>query len=68
MKIFVVGSGAREHALAWKLAGERGVAEVVSAPGNPGIASVARCISADAGDPAATRAVPGDDGRAGLQR
>ena len=52
MKILVVGSGAREHALAWKLAGERGVAEVVSAPGNPGIGAVARCVPADASDPA----------------
>jgi len=35
MKILVVGSGGREHALAWKLAQE---AEVICAPGNPGIA------------------------------
>jgi phosphoribosylamine--glycine ligase len=52
MKILVVGSGAREHALAWKLANERGVAHVVCAPGNPGMAAVARCLPADAADPA----------------
>jgi phosphoribosylamine---glycine ligase len=47
MKILVVGGGGREHALAWKLAGEPGVREVVCAPGNPGIAAVARCVAAD---------------------
>ena len=57
MKVFVVGSGAREHALAWKLASERGVAEVVCAPGNPGIASIARCLPVDAGDPEALVAI-----------
>jgi phosphoribosylamine--glycine ligase len=57
VKILVIGSGAREHALAWKLASERGVAAVVCAPGNPGIAAVARCVAADVGDPAALLAV-----------
>jgi phosphoribosylamine---glycine ligase len=51
MKILVVGSGAREHALVWKLAGEHAVSEVLCTPGNPGIADVARCIAADPGDP-----------------
>ena len=51
MRILVVGSGAREHALAWKLAGERGVAELLCAPGNAGIARLARCVPADTGDP-----------------
>jgi phosphoribosylamine--glycine ligase len=45
MKILVIGSGGREHALAWKLAAEPGVGEVVCAPGNPGIAQVARLAS-----------------------
>ena len=54
MKILVVGSGAREHAMAWKLAGERAVTEVLCAPGNPGIAAHARCLpGGEAGDPAA---------------
>jgi phosphoribosylamine--glycine ligase len=53
MKILVVGGGAREHALAWKLAGERTVTTVICAPGNPGIAASARCIPADIADPRA---------------
>lgn len=47
MKILLVGSGGREHALAWKLAQE---AEVIAAPGNPGIAKVARCAGVPPGD------------------
>jgi phosphoribosylamine--glycine ligase len=50
MKILVIGSGAREHALVWKLAAERGVSEVLCAPGNPGIAGVGRCIAGDVAD------------------
>jgi phosphoribosylamine---glycine ligase len=57
MKVLVVGGGAREHAFAWKLAGERGVGEVVCTPGNPGIASIARCVAGDCGDPAALLAL-----------
>src|SRR5712691_453714 len=50
MRVLVLGSGAREHALASRLAAERDVAEVLCAPGNPGIAHVARIASADLGD------------------
>jgi phosphoribosylamine---glycine ligase len=38
MRILVLGSGAREHALAWKLSHEPGVSHVICAPGNAGIA------------------------------
>src|SRR5262245_45615123 len=51
MKILVIGSGAREHALAWKLSREPGVDAVICAPGNPGIASAARCLPVDVGSP-----------------
>jgi phosphoribosylamine--glycine ligase len=51
MKILIVGSGGREHALAWKLARERGVEAVVCAPGNPGMVSVARLAPVDIGRP-----------------
>jgi phosphoribosylamine--glycine ligase len=44
MRILVIGGGAREHALAWKLSFEREVTEIVCAPGNPGIAQLARCV------------------------
>jgi phosphoribosylamine---glycine ligase len=50
MKILVVGSGGREHALAWKLAAEQGVADVVCAPGNAGIARTVRTAPVDAGN------------------
>jgi phosphoribosylamine--glycine ligase len=62
MKVLVVGAGAREHAFVWKLAGERGVAEVVCTPGNPGIAAVARCVLGDPGDPAALLALADREG------
>ena len=45
MKILVVGSGGREHALAWKLAQSERVEKVYCAPGNAGIASVAECVN-----------------------
>jgi phosphoribosylamine--glycine ligase len=57
MKVLVVGGGGREHALTWKLAAEPGVREVLCAPGNAGIAAVARLVGVDAGDSAALLAV-----------
>jgi phosphoribosylamine---glycine ligase len=50
MKVLVVGGGAREHALAWKFSRERVVSDVVCAPGNIGIAAVARLADVNPGD------------------
>jgi phosphoribosylamine--glycine ligase len=51
MRVLVVGGGAREHALVWKLAAERDAGEVICAPGNAGIARIARCVPIDPADP-----------------
>jgi phosphoribosylamine--glycine ligase len=57
MRVLVLGSGAREHALAARLAAERDVGEVLCAPGNPGIAQIARIVPADLSDPDAVLAL-----------
>ncbi len=46
MRVLVIGSGAREHALCWRLQGCDSVEEVLAVPGNPGMAPVARCVPA----------------------
>ncbi len=50
MKILLIGSGGREHALAWRLARDRDVTHIHAAPGNAGIAEVATCVDLDVGD------------------
>jgi phosphoribosylamine--glycine ligase len=50
VKVLVVGSGAREHALAWRLAQSAGLTELHAAPGNPGIAKLGRCHPVRADD------------------
>ncbi|PRH81485.1 phosphoribosylamine--glycine ligase [Arenimonas caeni] len=47
MKVLVIGSGGREHALAWKLAQSPRVEEVLVAPGNAGTATEPRCRNVD---------------------
>ncbi|MGK5013683.1 MULTISPECIES: phosphoribosylamine--glycine ligase [unclassified Janthinobacterium] len=51
MKILVVGSGGREHALAWKLAQSERIQMVYVAPGNGGTARDARLVNLDISDP-----------------
>ena len=51
MKVLVVGSGGREHALAWKLSQSSRLTELHAAPGNPGIAGVGVCHPVRPEDP-----------------
>jgi phosphoribosylamine--glycine ligase len=53
MRILVLGSGAREHALAWKLSHDPTVTHVICAPGNPGIARTIATAPVDVLDTAA---------------
>ncbi len=53
MKVLVLGSGGREHALAWKLRESQLMTEIYCAPGNAGIAQEAECFPIDIADPAA---------------
>ena len=45
MKVLVIGSGGREHALVWKISQSPLVTEVFCAPGNAGIAGLAKCVA-----------------------
>jgi len=50
MRVLLVGSGGREHALAWKLAASPMLTKLWAAPGNPGIAQHAECVPIGATD------------------
>jgi phosphoribosylamine---glycine ligase len=53
LNILLIGSGGREHALAWKLAGSPSCDKLYASPGNPGIAQEAELVALDANDHAA---------------
>ncbi|QUS41279.1 phosphoribosylamine--glycine ligase [Tardiphaga alba] len=53
MNILLIGSGGREHALAWKLAASPLLTKLWCAPGNAGIAQEAECVALDVADHAA---------------
>lgn len=53
MRVLVIGSGGREHALVWKLAASSRVDKLFCIPGNPGIAQIAECVNLDMNDNAA---------------
>lgn len=44
MKVLIIGSGGREHAIAWKCAQSKKVDTIFVAPGNPGMENIAQCI------------------------
>ena len=53
MKVLVIGSGGREHAIAWRLARSPSVQKLYAAPGNPGMASLAECRKPESSSPEA---------------
>jgi phosphoribosylamine--glycine ligase len=65
MKVLLIGSGGREHAMGWKLAQSSRVTEVVSLPGNPGLAELGPVVEgidpADVGAVAAMARIHGVD-------
>ena len=57
MQVLIIGSGGREHALAWKFKKEEPSLELIAAPGNPGIAELGECVAIAVTDLAALEAL-----------
>ena len=53
MNVLLIGSGGREHALAWAISGSPLLTKLYCAPGNAGIAELAECVPLDPRDHAA---------------
>jgi phosphoribosylamine--glycine ligase len=53
MNVLLIGSGGREHALAWAILASPLLGKLYCAPGNAGIAEIAECVALDAADHAA---------------
>jgi phosphoribosylamine--glycine ligase len=51
VKVLILGSGGREHALAWRLRQDPGVTGVITAPGNPGTASLGLSFAGNLREP-----------------
>ncbi|MFD1327401.1 phosphoribosylamine--glycine ligase [Mycoplana ramosa] len=62
MKVLLIGSGGREHALAWKLAQSPRLTALFAAPGNPGMAECATLVALDVDNHAAVSAFCRDNG------
>ncbi len=50
MRVLVIGSGGREHAICWKLRQSKQLTKLFCAPGNPGISEIAECLPLSVGD------------------
>ncbi|HLU29379.1 MAG TPA: phosphoribosylamine--glycine ligase [Glycomyces sp.] len=57
MRVLLIGSGGREHAIATALSRDASVDALICAPGNPGMASLGECVPVNANDPAAVAAL-----------
>ncbi len=57
MRVLVVGGGAREHALGWKLLRDDPTLELICEPGNPGLAEIGRCVQVPQKNPATIAAL-----------